>query len=121
MGRGEVFELEAPEGRDYVWLDHVPVHLEGARAHGAAYGVFQPPLQVFPNRQAPGIEDEPAVPIGHRFGELLAHLLPGLPRDVATLWAASRVDRVGSPVADLLAVSLVLVYRALAVAVLGHP
>src|SRR5215212_2374044 len=99
-------------------LDHVPMNLVGTLAHGASYGVLQPPLKVLPDGHATCVEDEASVSVGHRFGELLTRFLTGLAGDVAPPRDSSRVDGVGAPVADLLTVPLVLVYRAFSVTVL---
>src|SRR5215213_1847809 len=120
MGGVEVFELETPKGGNYMRLNHVPVNLVGAKAHGAPHGVLQPACEVFPDRKAPCIEDKALSAAAQGLDELVVYFVSCLARHVAALGAFRRVYPVGSPVAYLLAVLLVGVDRAFAVALLRH-
>src|SRR5215203_5876396 len=101
-------------------FDHMPVNLVGANAHGAPNRILQPACEVFPDRNAPRIEDKALSAAAQGLDELVVYFVAGLARHVATLGAFSRVYPISAPVADLLAVLLVGVDRAFAVAVLRH-
>ena len=118
--RYETTELDAAQRRLYVRANSVLVSFVCALTHRASHRNFEPPIQVLPHRQAPSIENEPTVPVGHCLRKFSAHFLTGLTGNVAALRAIGRMYRVGSAVANLLSVPLVLVYRALAIAILRH-
>src|SRR5215203_7565658 len=101
-------------------FDHMPVNLVGANAHGAPNRILQPACEVFPDRNAPRIEEKALSAAAQGLDELVVYFVAGLARHVATLGAFSRVYPISAPVADLLAVLLVGVDRAFAIAVLRH-
>src|SRR5919202_5347342 len=96
VGGVEVLEPEASQRRDYVGLDHVPMHFEGARAHGAPHGVLQPPCKVLPKGESPRVEVEPLSTVAHSLDELGMHFVAGLTGDVAALWAEGRIHSVST-------------------------
>src|SRR5829696_2555314 len=119
--RGYRLELQATQRRDQVYPRDVLVIFPGILLDGVPYRAVEPLFQVLTQRKVAGVKDEPAVPVGHRLGELVADFFTGLTADVAALGAFPRLDPVGSPVADLLPVFLVRIDRAFTVAVLlGH-
>jgi acetyl esterase/lipase len=78
MSRRELSEFDAPDGRDDVapYLSLVGGVCAGPYASPDA--VVEPPIQALPDTYVLVIEDEPAVPIGYGFGELLTDLLAAL-------------------------------------------
>src|SRR5215213_6550469 len=104
---GYRLELQATQRRDQVYPRDVLVILPGILLDSVPYRTVEPLIQVLTQRKVAGVEDEPAVPVDHSFGELVAHLLSGLTADVAALRAFGCIYCVGSPVADLLPVFLV--------------
>src|SRR5829696_6859351 len=69
------------------------ITLEGNRPHAALDRVIQPPLQVLVHRDAARIELNPAVPVGHRLGQLRRYFLTRPAVDVPALRALRCVDR----------------------------
>jgi len=53
----EVFELEAPEDRDYVRVNLVLVNFLGADAYRTPHRILQPAYEVLSDRDAPRVED----------------------------------------------------------------
>jgi hypothetical protein len=74
----ELSELDAPDGRDDLasYLSLVGGVCAGPDASPDA--VVEPPIQALPDTYVLVIEDEPAVPVGYGFGELLTDLLTAL-------------------------------------------
>src|SRR5215204_1321737 len=101
-------------------FDHMPVNLVGANAHGAPNRILQPACEVFPDRNAPRIEDKALSAAAQGLDELVVYFVAGLARHVATLGAFRRVYPISAPVADLLPLLLVGVDRAFPVALLRH-
>src|SRR5215203_669280 len=101
-------------------FDHMPVNLVGANAHGAPNRILQPACEVFPDRNAPRIEDKALSAAAQGLDELVVYFVARLARYVATLGAFRRVYPISAPVADLLAVLLVGVDRAFSVSFLRH-
>src|SRR5215208_3155724 len=120
MDGAEVFELDATEGRDYVRFDHVPVNLIGTDAHLTPHRILQPACEIFPNRDAPRVEDRALSAATQGLDELVVYFVARLVRHVAALGTFCRLDPVSTPVSDLLAVLLVGIYRALAVTLFRH-
>jgi hypothetical protein len=73
--------------------------LKGHRLDAPAYGIVEPPLKVLTYCLILGVEDEPAVPVGHRLGELLGRLLARLAVDSPALGAGGHLNmaRAGVP------------------------
>src|SRR5918998_1136674 len=79
--------------------------LKGHRLDAPAYGIVEPPLKILTYCLILGVEDEPAVPVGHRLGELLGCLLARLAVDCPALGAGGRLNRVASHVKPALLVT----------------
>ena len=79
----ELSELNAPDGRDDVasYLSLVGGVCAGPNTSPCA--VVEPPFQALPDTYVLVIDDEPAVPVGYGFGELLPDLFAALAVDVA--------------------------------------
>src|SRR5919112_1361217 len=79
----ELSELNAPDGRDDVasYLSLVGGVCAGPNTSPCA--VVEPPFQALPDTYVLVIDDEPAVPVGYGFGELLSDLFASLAVDVA--------------------------------------
>src|SRR5215218_284798 len=117
VGGGEGLELEASQGWDYMHSNQPLITLEGDRPHAALDRVIQPPLQVLVYSNAARIELNPAVPVGHRLGQLCRHFLTRPAVDMPAIRALRCVDREPRHPTPVLA----LRYRPLAVAsLLAH-
>src|SRR5215207_9759067 len=108
----ELSELDAPDGRDDLasYLSLVGGVRAGPNASPDA--VVEPPIQALPDTYVLVIEDEPAVPVGYGFGELLSNLFATLAIDVARFPTRSGLYPV---LADPVSV-FAAVYRALVIA-----
>src|SRR3712207_6742111 len=88
--------------------------------HRAAHAIREPPREILARGRTPGVEGEPIGPVGDGFGELLRRILPRLAGDVSPLRAFSRVNPVGTPIADLHSAPLVRIDAPLPVPALAH-
>src|SRR5918999_4648658 len=93
VGGGEGLELDASQGWDYMHSNQPLITLESNRPHAALDRVIQPPLQVLVHSDAARIELNPAVPVGHRLGQLRCHFLTRPAVDMPALRALRCVDR----------------------------
>src|SRR5215212_11148807 len=109
--RGYRLELQATQRRDQVYPRDVLVILPGILLDGVPYRTVEPLIQVLTQRKVAGVKDEPAVPVGHLLGELVAHFFTGLTADVAALGTFGRIYRVGSSVTNPLAIPHVFIDR----------
>src|SRR5215218_8116757 len=112
VGGGEGLELDASQGWDYMHSNQPLIALEGNRPHAAFDRVIQPPLQVLLHSDAARIELNPAVPVGHRLGQLRCHFLTRPAVDMPALRALRCVDREPRHPTAVIPLS----YRSLAVA-----
>ena len=98
MRWGERLELDPAEGGLYVYPNDLLVALPASLAHGIAYGVVKPPIEVVVERKIVGVEGESAFPVRESLGQLRGDFLPGLAVEGIALAASGRVYRVlGAP------------------------
>ena len=83
-----------PQGRLDVQSYDLLVALVCRGPHRALYGVGKPPIYVLSDRHLAGIEDQPAVSVGHGFRELLRHHRPCLAVKVAVFGTLGRVHEI---------------------------
>src|SRR5215211_3994298 len=103
MSGGEVLELDTPQRGPYVRSNGVLVPFVGALAHGVPY-IVEPPIQVFPDRQAASVKHEAVGPVRKCLRQLVSDVLALLAGEIPALRAICRVHPVGTPIADHAAV-----------------
>src|SRR5215203_7070100 len=103
VSRGETLEFRPSERGGDVKSGDLFVAGEGATPYGVEHGVREPARHVLLNLQVIRVEDEAAVLVRYRLGELLGNLAPRLAVEGLALRARGRLHRVAGHVEPVLA------------------